>query len=101
MSALSTPRKSKPIPWGVVFAIASCVSLIALAYYYSYHRELGGERSRLLKERAALAASIAEDLGTLRGNIEPWTVALATQPWPGDLVEPDARSLSWRERPLA
>lgn len=99
MSDEATPRKSRPIPWGVVFAVASCVSLIALAYYYVYNRELGGERMRLLRERSALAASIAEDIGAVRGKIEPWTVALATGPWPGDYVDPDARSLSWRERP--
>lgn len=94
------PRKHRPIPWGVVFAVASCVSLIALAYYYVYNRELGGERGRLIKERAALASDLAEDYGALRGKIEPWTVGLATQPWPGDLVDPDARKLAWRERPV-
>ncbi|MBI2393784.1 MAG: hypothetical protein HYV09_29705 [Deltaproteobacteria bacterium] len=92
-------RKSKPIPWGVVFAIASVVSLIALGYYYVYHRDLGTERTRLLRERAALAASIAEDVGTLRGKVEPWTVALAAPQWPGDHLDPDARALTWRERP--
>ena len=94
------PRKTRAIPWGVVFAVASCVSLIALAYYYVYNREIGGERARLIKERAALTAELAEDYGTLRGKIEPWAVGLATQPWPGDLVDPDARKLAWRERPV-
>lgn len=92
-------RKSKPIPWGVVFAIASCISLIALAYYYSYNRELGGERQRLIKERSALSAALADDYGTLRGKIEPWAVALATQQWPGDFVDAEARTMTWRERP--
>lgn len=99
MSDEPTKRKPKPIPWGVVFAIASVVSLIALGYYYVYHRDLGTERTRLLRERAALAASIAEDVGTLRGKVEPWAVALAAPQWPGDHVEADARSLTWRERP--
>lgn len=100
MSEETAPRKTRAIPWGVVFAVASLVSLAALAYYYSYNRQLGGERARLLKERAALTAELAEDYGVLRGKIEPWTVAMATQPWPGDLVDPDARSLTWRERPV-
>lgn len=99
MSDEATPRKSRPIPWGVVFAVTSCVSLAALAYYYVHGREVGGERLKLVKERSALAQSIAEDVGTIRGKVEPWTVALATQTWPGDLVDPDARSLTWRERP--
>jgi hypothetical protein len=93
-------RTTRAIPWGVVFAIASLVSLGALAYYYNYNKQLGGERARLLKERAALSAQLAEDYGTLRGKIEPWAVALATQPWPGDFVAPEARSLTWRERPV-
>ncbi len=93
-------KSPRAIPWGIVFAVASAISLIALTYYYFYNRDLGGERQQLLKERAALAASIAEDIGALRGKVEPWTVALATQPWPGDHVDPDAKSLSWRERPL-
>jgi len=99
MSELVPQRKSRPIPWGVVFAVASLVSLLALAYYYNYNKQLGGERQRLIKERAALTAEIAEDYGTLRGKVEPWAVALATAPWPGDVVDPDARSLTWRERP--
>ena len=93
------PRKQRAIPWGIVLAVASCVSLTALAYYYVYNRELGGERARLLKERAALTALLAEDYGALRGKIEPWAVAMATQPWPGDLVDPEARNMTWRERP--
>lgn len=93
-------KSPRAIPWGIVFAVASAISLIALTYYYFYNRELGGERQRLLKERASLAASIAEDVEALRGKVEPWTVALATQPWPGDHVDPDAKSLGWRERPL-
>jgi hypothetical protein len=100
MSELVPQRKSRAIPWGVVFAIASLVSLGALAYYYNYNKQLGGERQRLLKERAALSALLAEDYGTLRGKIEPWAVTLATQPWPGDFVDVDARSLTWRERPV-
>ncbi len=93
-------ERVKAIPWGVVLAIASAVSLAGFVYYYSYNREITGERARLIKERQALAAEIAEDLGTLRGKLEPWTVALATGPFAGDLVDPDARSLSWRERPV-
>jgi hypothetical protein len=96
---MSEPRKQRPIPWGVVFAVASIVSLIALAYYYVYNRELGGERARLIKERAQLAAQIADDYGALRGKMEPWAVALATQAWPGDFVDPEAKTLTWRERP--
>ncbi len=100
MTELVPHRKSRPIPWGVVFAVASLVSLGALAYYYNYNKQLGGERQRLLKERASLSAQLAEDYGTLRGKIEPWTVALATGPWPGDFVDAEARSLTWRERPV-
>jgi hypothetical protein len=87
------------IPWGIVFAIASTVSLGALGYYYVYNRDVGGERARLLKERTSLAEQIAEDYGSLRGRVEPAAVALAQDPWPGDLVDPDARSATWRERP--
>lgn len=97
---MSEPKKQRAIPWGVVFAVASTVSLIALAYYYVYNRELGAERTRLLKERASLAAQIADDYGALRGKLEPWAVALATQPWPGELVDNEAKSLAWRERPV-
>lgn len=96
----AAPRQTRAIPWGFVLAVASIVSLSALTYYYVQGREMGGERQKLVKERSSLAASIAEDLGTMRGRVEPWTVALATQPWPGDLVDPDARSLTWRERPI-
>lgn len=78
--------------------VASVVSLAALTYYYRYNRELSGDRQKLLKERAALAAQIADDYGTVRGKVEPWTVQLAG-PWASDFVHPDARLLSWRERP--
>ncbi|MGZ3417935.1 MAG: hypothetical protein ACXVEF_15150 [Polyangiales bacterium] len=94
-------KKYQPIPWAVVISIASVISLIALANNYTHRREISGERARLLKERSQLAGAIAEDVGTLRGKIEPWTVALASPQWPGDVVDPDARSLTWRERPVA
>ncbi|MGZ3477153.1 MAG: hypothetical protein ACXVCJ_21835, partial [Polyangiales bacterium] len=84
-------KKYQPIPWAVVISIASVISLIALANNYTHRREISGERARLLKERSQLAGAIAEDVGTLRGKIEPWTVALASPQWPGDVVDPDAR----------
>lgn len=92
-------KKYQPIPWAVVISIASVISLIALANNYTHRKEISGERARLLKERAELANAIAEDVGSLRGRMEPWTVALASPQWPGDLVDPDVRSLTWRERP--
>ncbi len=96
--ALSRGGRKPAIPWGVVGAIASVVSLGALTYYYYYNRGLSGDRQKLLKERASLAAQIADDYGTVRGKLEPWTVQLAGT-WPGDFVHPDARLLGWRERP--
>src|SRR4051812_32083604 len=80
-------------------AVASCISLVALFYYYNYRKDLGGERARILKDRKALADDIANDYGTLRGRIEQWTVDAATQPYPGDLVDPEAKNPAWRERP--
>ena len=80
-------------------AVASCLSLIALFYYYNYRKDLGGERARILKDRKALADDIGNDYGSLRGRIEQWTVDAATQPYPGDLVDPEAKNPTWRERP--
>jgi hypothetical protein len=80
-------------------AVASCVSLIALFYYYNYRKDLGGERARILKDRKALADDIASDYGSLRARIEQWTVDGATQPFAGDYVDPEAKNPAWRERP--
>jgi hypothetical protein len=80
-------------------AVASCISLIALFYYYNYRKDLGGERARILKDRKALADDIGPDYGSLRARIEQWTVDAATQPYAGDSIDAEAKNPVWRERP--
>ncbi len=96
---LGAPKRQPTVPWAIVGAIASAVSLAALTYYYFYNRGLSGERQKLLRERMSLAGQLADDYGTVRGKVEPWAVQLAAAQWPGDFVHQDARILSWRERP--
>jgi hypothetical protein len=92
-------RQAQKIPWGIVGAVASTISLIALVYYYNYRKDFSGERGRILKERRMLQEDLGPDYGALRAKIEAWTSKSATKPYPGDLVDPEAKNLGWRERP--
>lgn len=96
--AARTIRRGQ-IPWGIVLAVCSVISLIALVYYWTYRKSFQGERDRILKERKALADDIAHDFGQLRNDVEGWAVADATKPFPGDALDPDGRKAYWRERP--
>ncbi len=92
-------RRAGQIPWGIVLGVASLVSLVALFYYYSYRKDLTGERARILKERRRLADDISNDYGTMRAKVEPWAIELATKPFGVENVDVEAKNLTWRERP--
>lgn len=89
-----------PIPWGIVLAVTSALSLVALVYYYNYSKKFGGEKERILKERRRLAEEIGPDYRGAREKIEGWLVAAATKPYPGDAITDEGKKLQWRERPV-
>ena len=93
------PIRRSQIPWGVVLAVASVLSLGALFYYYNYSKSYNAEKARILKDRRALSDEIGDEYGTLREKIEGWTVEDATKPYPGDAIDPEGKRLGWRERP--
>jgi hypothetical protein len=87
------------IPWGIVLAVTSVLSLVALVYYYNFAKKFGGEKERILRDRRKLAEDIGPDYRALRDKIEGWLVASATKPWVGDAIGDDAKTFAWRERP--
>jgi hypothetical protein len=73
---------------------------VALVWYFvRADRELRAERSRILRQLNGMKGSVQTEYGKLREQAEAWTVAAATKPYPGDLIDRDARALNWRERP--
>jgi hypothetical protein len=94
----SVPRRPQ-IPWrwvGVAFAF---VALALVVHFVRTDRALKAERSRVLKQLGALKGSIQDDYTRVRDQVETWTVAAATKPYAGDMVDRDARAVPWRERP--
>jgi hypothetical protein len=75
------------------------VSVALVWYFVRADRELRAERTRILRQLNGLKGSVQTDYGKLREQVEAWTVASATKPYAGDLVDRDARALNWRERP--
>ena len=96
--AARTVRRPQ-IPWGIVLAVTSVLSLVALVYYYNFAKKFGGEKERILRDRRKLQEEIGPDYRAVRDKIEGWLVASATKPWPGDAVSDDAKKFVWRERP--
>lgn len=92
------PRRSQ-IPWKWVGLVFGFVTVALVWYFVRADRELRAERSRILRQLNGMKGSVQVEYGKLRDQVEAWTVAAATKPYPGDLVDRDARALNWRERP--
>jgi hypothetical protein len=92
------PRRSQ-IPWKWVFVVFGFVAVGLVVYFVRAERQLKEDRSRILKRLAGLKGQVQDDFRKMSDQVEGWTVAAATKPYAGDLLDRDARAIAWRERP--
>ncbi len=93
------PARRPQIPWRWVSLVFGGVAVALVFYFVRADRQLKAERTRILRTLSGMKSSVANDYGKIRDQIDAWTVAAASSPYPGDLIDRDARVLSWRERP--
>lgn len=89
------PREDQPfaprVNWRFWAPILAVLVAFPLLWWKRRHDEAARRRERLLREHAALTATLAPSYRALRSDIERWIVE-AAGPYPGDLRDP---SLSW------
>jgi len=78
-------RRQEPIPWLGVFAIIGTIGALAAVHTWVRHHDLDVARTKILGDRAKLANEIESDRTRVARNVEAWTVALANDPWKGDV----------------
>lgn len=89
------PREDQPfaprVNWRFWAPILLVLVAFPLLWWRRRHVEAERRRAQLLREHAALTATLAPSYRTLRGDIERWVVE-AAGPYPGDLRDP---SFAW------
>jgi hypothetical protein len=82
---------------GLVAGGAILVALVA--HKFVSEHELNTGRQALLSKQRAVVATLGAEWLPLRDSLEAEVLGAATNPYPGDAIEPEARTLAFRSQP--
>jgi hypothetical protein len=88
---------TRPTPNLLLFAIGG-VSISLLIYWFISSRELAQQKTALLAQQRAAKATVGAEWYPMRDKLEKLALE-AAGPYPGDLVEPEAKSWDFRGLP--